>query len=318
MHLDIAYSLEWKDFITAEEAYDLYWSGLIKDKRAFQCPEDGCDGQVTCANMDKPEQSLKLQPHFRPYSHSEGCPLLEQAKAREQEGETEADGTTAGMGEDVFMLQRPANHEERAQVALTDGGGRATTGNAPASRRYTGPTRRQLFSVRSLVTRWAKHRQKGTDAEATVSVGDATAVPYHSLFESIFPNRKTPVLEQPRVYWGKAWVSELKNGDYRIAFHSPMTLQDEEGNVLGHEKPAVFVDKTALENYRVKRLLEPQLHNAAKDKKPVLAFVYATPVSRTTKNEKHGERTFINFDIDNLDMLCLHPVSFFEELKREA
>ncbi|TBR39589.1 MULTISPECIES: hypothetical protein [Dyella] len=317
MHLDVAYSLEWKDYITAEEAYELFWSAHIKDKRAFQCPEDVCDGQVTCANMDKPEQSLKVQPYFKAYSHSPACPILLAEQSRDQAAEG-GDPTAEGLGEDVFQLSRPASHDARDKGEPAGSGFRIGQGTSPARNRTRGPVRRQLFTVRSLVTRWVKHRQSDTDTRATVSVGEAEGVPYNTLFESIYPNRKAPILVRPRVYWGKAWVTAMNNGDYRIAFHSGIELQDDAGAPLAHEKPAIFVDKSSLESYRTQRLLEPQLREAAEGKKPVLAFVYATPKVRTTQHPTKGDRIFINFDASNLDMLCLHPMAFFEELKRDS
>lgn len=76
MHLEEAFSLQFGQTITAERAYELFWADIINDKRAFQCPGDNCTAQVTCANLDAPEQDLKVQPHYRPYGeHIEGCPF---------------------------------------------------------------------------------------------------------------------------------------------------------------------------------------------------------------------------------------------------
>ncbi|MCF7495214.1 hypothetical protein L3V35_09145 [Vibrio sp. L5-1] len=38
--LEEAYSNEYDDIIDAELAYDLFWSGVISSKSAFECPSE--------------------------------------------------------------------------------------------------------------------------------------------------------------------------------------------------------------------------------------------------------------------------------------
>lgn len=59
-----AYSNEYEDIIDAEKAYELYWDGEITDKRKFQCKNDNCYAQITCANIDKERVLMKKKPYF--------------------------------------------------------------------------------------------------------------------------------------------------------------------------------------------------------------------------------------------------------------
>ncbi|MGE6995243.1 hypothetical protein ACQKIK_17790 [Pseudomonas sp. NPDC047961] len=65
MSLDVAYSIEVDDYVDPDKAYDLYWAGLIADKQAFLCPGTDCTAQVTCCNIDKDAQNMRVVPHFR-------------------------------------------------------------------------------------------------------------------------------------------------------------------------------------------------------------------------------------------------------------
>ncbi|MFP1730218.1 hypothetical protein ACLEC0_12135 [Lonsdalea quercina] len=81
MPLDIAYSIEIEDFIDPDKAYDLYWSGIIKDNHAFVCPGTDCQAQVTSANLYVESQDMKVVPHFRVYGkHSNSCEVFNNKK----------------------------------------------------------------------------------------------------------------------------------------------------------------------------------------------------------------------------------------------
>ena len=58
MALDVAFSIEAGDFVDPDRAYDLFWAGVITNKRAFVCPGADCSAQVTCANLDKDVQRV--------------------------------------------------------------------------------------------------------------------------------------------------------------------------------------------------------------------------------------------------------------------
>ena len=70
--MNIAYSLEFKQIIDAEKAYDLFQSEVIKEKRAFECPNENCTALIICINIDRPLQETKKSVHFRSYGNHLG------------------------------------------------------------------------------------------------------------------------------------------------------------------------------------------------------------------------------------------------------
>jgi len=61
MKLEKAFSKEPQLRITATEADKQFQNGVIKSKFKFSCPDEKCDAQVTCANLDK-KKSEKENP----------------------------------------------------------------------------------------------------------------------------------------------------------------------------------------------------------------------------------------------------------------
>ena len=76
MRLEQAYSLELGKDITADEADKFFSEGALTSKHLFECPEQGCNAQVTCANLDRPKRLRKRDPYFKFVSeHSSTCRL---------------------------------------------------------------------------------------------------------------------------------------------------------------------------------------------------------------------------------------------------
>lgn len=121
MSLDVAYSIEANDFVDPDCAYDLFWSGVITDKRAFVCPAADCSAQVTCANLDKDVQNMKVVPHFKVYgTHSEACGIANGDPVDLEFQPAEMDGqeriTVDQSIVDVFKLERPASYYDEHSV----------------------------------------------------------------------------------------------------------------------------------------------------------------------------------------------------------
>ncbi|MFC4764834.1 hypothetical protein [Dyella koreensis] len=318
MHLDVAFNEELQKPITAEEAYDLFWDGMLSDKRAFSCPDEQCAARVTCANMDKPEQSLGVQPHFRLYPpHRPDCPYDVAKASTAASSANLGSGQGNTVGPDVFVLHRPPSHDVRhVGIADVPAGGALRRHKQGLSRADAATTSRQLFSVSSVITRWLKYRKADVDATQTLTVGTETAIPFNALFECIYPKRKVPIGQKPRIYWGKAQVSELKpGGDYLLAFKSPARLVDEDQNLLGEAKPSFFIRRDLVEDHPKKRI-RARLEQALKENGECIAFIYGTPTLRTQTKDQ-GTRTFINIELGNIDMVCLHPPSFFDAIRRD-
>lgn len=79
MKIDIAYSKEKCQTMTAIEANELWQNKELYDKHEFFCPGKDCNVPITCAGMDKSKANQKRVPHFvwghRNTKHSENCDL---------------------------------------------------------------------------------------------------------------------------------------------------------------------------------------------------------------------------------------------------
>ena len=75
MGLIEAYSKEQKRVMDAEEAYEEFWLGNLKNQNSFECTGDNCTAIVTCACMYIPEKELKKSPYFTIHDkkHSKDC-----------------------------------------------------------------------------------------------------------------------------------------------------------------------------------------------------------------------------------------------------
>jgi hypothetical protein len=65
MKIEQAYSLDAKVSVDAELAYDYYWAGIIKNKQNLECPANNCTAPITCANLDKIRQDMKVDPYLK-------------------------------------------------------------------------------------------------------------------------------------------------------------------------------------------------------------------------------------------------------------
>ncbi len=165
MSIEEAYSLEIDQVIDAEIAYDLYWSGKLKDKQNFICAGDNCQAQITCANMETPEQNLKQVPHFRMPSsqvHSKDCSLFKDEHQINHIGG--GSSTLRGSNhikskKEKFNFSRPVidtdidGSQEPPIIKTTprstgSGGGYAQSNNI-----------KRMYSLRPVISNWLKYRK---------------------------------------------------------------------------------------------------------------------------------------------------------------
>lgn len=321
MHLEEAFSLQLGQHITAERAYELFWAGVIDDKRAFQCPGEGCTAQVTCANLDALEHDLKVQPHYRPYGeHVEGCAFSEEgAPSAASSGTKRRDASTPAMQTaDVFNLSRPTDHFVRSTsttpsspqgVRKTKSGGHAQSDGKPRQRHY--------YSVINIVQRWLNFRKNNLLSEAEIRIG-ANVLTYEKLFKGVY-NQDAKSLEQAwHIYWGKAWASRIASDTgYRIEFNNTMKA---EGSL---RRPSLLIRDDVIEAYPLKKLLIKRLEKAIeKNKGGCILFIYGAPsITPDLKNAAASApptRSFINFSVPSLDMIDIQNLSLFEQLRRSS
>ena len=107
MSIEKAYSIEANDIIDAEEAYELYWNGIINDKKAFLCIY--CDAAITCANLDKKRAEMKNIPHFKCRGHADECELIVEISSKKRNDKKRKERNF--LDEDVDKLNITHNTE---------------------------------------------------------------------------------------------------------------------------------------------------------------------------------------------------------------
>lgn len=322
MHFEEAFSVQFGRTLTAERAYELFWAGTIDDKRAFQCPADGCAAQITCANLDVIEQDLKLQPHFRLYGeHAAGCQFGREQFVENVNAPGTGSRTRSAQGldrPDLFQFKRPQDHFIRTN-AVQPNAGNVAKGKRSANPRPVGSSdarQRNFYSVGNLVSRWLVLRKEGRLAESHVHVGNMVTT-YDRLFRGIY-NQDTHKLEgEVHVYWGKAWAERMPSGDaYRLRFNESLQVNGQPC------RPSLLIFDDKIERYGLKKLLVSRLDAAIEQSKGAcVMFILGAPVvvpgSDSTTSTGSPTRSFVNFKLPSLDMVEVRGLDLYEQLRRD-
>lgn len=298
-----AYSIELNDIIDAEQAYEAFWSGEIRDPSAFKCPDSDCDGQVTCINMEKPENDMLQSPHFRGYHHSNECQL-----ANEKSSGSPSRGSSSGSGKrselDELLLNRPtAPKSTSTNNQLVGIGGTSGTTSGKSTKTY----RPKYFTIRSLVSKFVKHRKANEEKGHFIKIENEN-ISYKDLFIGVYNQNVDKLPKVNRIYWGVAYLDKDDLKDYyTIRFAEAFEKDDKE------LRPTIFLPEKLIDSYHSKLIRERiKLYSKIKPPKAIV-FIYAKPLP---PKEKDG-KTYVNFKVENLDLLDIRGLEFFEKLKRE-
>lgn len=301
--LEEAYSTEMHIVMNADDAHDFYWQGKIKDQHNFICPGKNCGMQVTCKCMTIPEYRLKKTPYFIiPGGHKKECSLFEEGlkvnyieKDSSERGPNKLKGT-----KEKFKFNRPPEHSQ--PVGEIEPGREREKGTknnyTPGNNHNQGIT--SLYTVKSIVSRWIKYRQNKIDNIKTLEM--ERDITYKKLFKSIYNQPLEKIPDENFIYYGVAYVNTLKeNMGYQIKFTGSFNVDNE------YKKPSTAIFNSLIEKYKIKNSQVQRIEKFARSEdKRALVFIYSKPYI------KNG---YINFYIDNLDLIHLESLDFFEELK---
>lgn len=309
MSLEEAYSLEINQVIDADIAYDLYWSGILTDKQKFICPGDNCEAQVTCACMDIAEQDLRQVPHFRVPNndHSAKCSLFQDGNNIHNKSEHQTDSlkikNNIKSNSEIFKFSRPPSHfdkstnkegKEKKSIHRSDG-----NNNTYSSSNNL----KKFYSLKAIINRWIKYRKANITDDRFINI--ERDISYSNLFKGIYHQNVNNLPDEKFIYWGKAFINKLNNDSgYRIQFTEYLKIDDLE------IKPSLFISSKMIEDYQVKSLLIKRLEKiCSSDKNLGAIFVYSKPIIRNN---------YINFDIDNLDLIETRYLDFYEQIYKTA
>ncbi|WMC12098.1 hypothetical protein PU634_06965 [Oceanimonas pelagia] len=306
MAIDVAFSIEANDYIDPDRAYDLYWSGIITDKKKFICPGTDCTAQVTCANLDEDLQDMKVVPHYRIYGkHSEGCEIFNDKplnlKCEDGTSIKEEKRTVDESIVDVFLLERPDSYYDEAR---TDAGNNSQAIKKPGFVRRSKDTRLReagsignIYSVRSVVGRYIRYRNDGSIDQRRVNILGKN-IYYRSIFKCIWEQDLDDLPNHPVIYYGWAFVNRLPSGaGYQIKFKKKFKKGDDEYT------STIMIADRLIESYEIKKLVATRLEKIKAQGKPTaFVFVYGEPKENVSK----AGNKYANFSITNLDMIDIN------------
>ncbi|WP_312179835.1 hypothetical protein [Pantoea sp. CTOTU46764] len=309
MSLDVAYSLEIEDFIDADKAYEFYWSGLITNKKAFICPGDNCNAQVTCANIDEETHNMRVVPHFRVYGdHGENCEVFNKVPLKileviTSEGNNDKKSVDLSVV-DSFFLTRPDSYydvkDKKNNIEEDVSEKRSYKSKSiEYNIKQTGFIS-SIYSVRTTVSRFLRYSADRTVGNRIINIS-GSSIPYPSFFKLIWEQDFESLPDHSLIYYGWAYVDRHENG-YKVKFKKRLK------NKLGVLLPVtLFIGDKLIEKYPIKKLVTKRISSISSMSKPTaFVFIYGKPrlyKSPTTSKE------YINFDLYNLDMVDVNKDS---------
>ena len=300
MKIEKAYSIDLGEIIDVETAYDFFWAGCISNKHNFECEHEDCDAAVTAANLDKLRQDMVYDPYYRvvdPEKHSSSCPyrkiakpvatVISYDKAKDSRGKIDLDLA------DEFGLTRPPSHFEKKTVTtcedVTNGSAstKKHTKNIACSQERRASTH---YSLLAFVSKYSRYRKRGITSQKFINIKKYN-ISYDDMFVEIMGQSLGGLSEYSRVYYGKAFVRRLNNGDYAIRFESSFVVDEEPLS------PSIYIRRNTIDSAFTRKLSEGRFEALSKNGAPTIwAFIYAKPYLR----KKDGKQ-YVNFNVENMD-----------------
>lgn len=311
--VDYALSIELGEELTASEAHEKYFMGILSDKTLFECRDENCHAQITCVNMDKPQHKMKMREHFKVYGqHSEKCEEVKRTKDVNRNYKTGEGTESPELEEEItFSMERLPSHKETQINKYNDDFSEGqSVENKVINKEKKGAKRNDsrkshLYLVHTLVTKYlyALKNRTLTQIKVNISYPGSKKIyptPLNKLFKNI---KSTPFVPEEawktKIFFGKANISKNKKGEYWVNFDEPLYKDERKVCCVINQQ---IIDNTLSKNAS-KKLLEDFL-----GKKNTYCFALG-------KLKETKDRIYVNIltldhlactteDIERLDNLC--------------
>ncbi len=290
--VDYAWSIELGKELTASEAHEKWFMGIISDKTKFECRDENCHAQITCVNMDKQQYQMKMREHFKVYGqHSEKCEEVKKNKYVNRKDKA-GNGTEAPELEEeiTFSLERLPSHAV-TQVSKQDGGlaegdgvGNRIVNKKMESQRKSGLRKSHLYLIHTLVTKYLYGLKHGNldKIEVNICYPHSEKIYKYSL-DKLFMNIKNTAFIaadswKMKIFFGKAKITRNRKGEYWINFESTFDKDD--------RKVCCFINQQILDNTLSKNASKKLLDDFL-NKDDTYCFVFG-------KLKETKERIYVN------------------------
>lgn len=286
----LAKSLETNQIVTAPEADAQRGLGLIKSKHLFECIDDKCNAQITCANLLKAASKRKKEPYFIYVSdHSESCKEKEKIEIieREQQKNLESNSRKYLSEKYAFFNFDVVSTKKVETISIISDSSTPNVLNDTNSSKE--PNHISTRPSKKTLSAWVKLFK---DESSNISaIYNNEEIYIRDLFVNIDTIKNIDELEEePRIYYGKAWIHEQDKG---INFRFNQKIQF--GELLQRPNLMLFDNKIKDEplngRFSKKTLLQlSQRKNANNTKIPIILYILSDLPPHLSKNGK-----FINF-----------------------
>ncbi len=302
MKIEQAYSLDSEETVDAELAYDYYWAGVIKNKRNFECPAGNCAVPITCANLDKIRQDMKVDPYFKTVGeHEPDCDLVREILKTDVNPDS-AKGALKNRAKkqeelpDIFGLSRPKSHLEKKQTVPKN----IDIVSREEKRRRkieTNSLKRQSsthYSLRAFVSKFLRYKSLGVLGQRHINI-KGFDVSYEEMFVDVSGQSLSNISKYPRIYFGKAFIDSRRESDYSANFEASLSC---DGKLL---RPSTYISESLINNAFTKKLSQEKFEDLSNKNYPSSwVFVYGIPKIKVVDG-----KNYININISNLDYFDL-------------
>lgn len=303
MKIEQAYSLDSDETVDAELAYDYYWAGIIKNKKNFECPAENCTVPITCANLDKIRQDMKVDPYFKAVGeHESDCELVSGIlKNNESSDLVEGAGNSKAKKldylPDIFGFSRPASHFEKKQKPPK---GISVVSSEESKRKRKAETNssgRQSsihYSLRAFVSKFLRYQSESVLGQRYINI-KGYDVSYKEMFVNVSGQNLNDISKYPRIYFGKAFIDKRKASDYSANFGESLSCDKK---LL---RPSTYISESLINDGFTKKLSQEKFEALSNKNYPTCwVFVYGIPKVKIVNS-----KSYININISNLDYLDL-------------
>lgn len=288
--ITLAKSLETGQIVTTAEADRQRELGNIKSKFLFECIDDHCEAQITCANLLKEVKKRKKDPYFIYVGdHSDECKEREKIEILERKQQEEHDSKPRKYISEkiaLFNFDKPSNKK----VETTSVG--SNTPTSTITNQPNGPENGSQESKRpskKALSSWVK-LFKDKDSDISVIFNDEE-IHIRDLFINIDEVTDIADLDdEPRIYYGTVWVNPKDQG-FQLSFKNKVQL----GELIKQPSLMLFSSKikNEAENGRFsKKTLNQLAEMKTKNNrpKPITVYIFSQLPPQLSKNGN-----FINF-----------------------
>lgn len=297
-----AKSLDLNKHITAPEADQYHKLGKINSQYRFECIDDQCNAQITCANLLKEVAKRKKEPYFIYVGdHSDLCKEKDKIEKLEREQQENRESNPRKYISEKFAFFNFDKPSTKKVETTFIGGNAPTSTLTNGSGTLAGQNQTGTRPSKKALSSWVK---LFNDKESDISViYNDEEIHIRDLFINIDEVKNINDLdEEPKIYYGTAWVNPRKNG-IKLTFNNKVQLDE----LIQQPSLMLFNSKIKDEplngKFSEKTLLQLSERRTKNNKPiPITVYIFSQLPPQLSKN---GD--FINFYAKELTYIYYPP-----------